>query len=186
MRCPYERAFSSYLQLNNPKFLRLAQNDVFTPGMKVRESVLKATTGHEVGIEHPISFLQYLIWLQSQDFRKLDPHHTPQMTPLEELIPVRWYRLEDFSLATKKLEKEFSLKSSSPISGRFSSGHHQLKEQIDPLDVLAFLEQPMYCDTALTRKVPVVTRSLLEGTKFDELIRESFSKDIARYDSINS
>jgi len=185
IRCPYARVFSSYMQLNTPQQMRLYNTGIVSPTMKLREQVQHFLYGDTVGIEHPISFLDYLHWLDKQDLSNLDPHHTPQYTPLYDHFPARHYKLENFDTAISQIEEEFSLDDSMSMRASFSSGHHLDKVEMSAPEALAFLERGVPSQVSAKFKLPKVSRRLLEGTKFDTVIKSLFAQDLALYDSIN-
>ena len=184
MRCPFERAFSSYMMLNNGRFLMLAGRGTVTPGIRVRQAVLHFIQADRDDLNRPISFRDYLLWLKEQDFSGLDPHHTPQCTPLYRHICVSHYRLEDFDRAINRLESEFSLELSATARHAFSSAHHRPKSDLPAPDALAFLDEGLPLERFPLAHLPRVTRGLLEGSGLDLLIRDIFAEDIATYDSI--
>ncbi len=184
MRCPFERAFSSYMMLNNGRFLMLAKRGTITPGIRVRQAVLNVVHGDRAELNYPISFRDYLLWLRGQDFSRLDPHHAPQCTPLYRSINVTHYRLEDFDLAIDRLESDFSLHPSGPSRHSFSSGHHRSKSDLPPPEALAFLNNGLPLERFPLEHLPRVTRKLLEGSGLDLLIEEIFAEDISTYDRI--
>jgi len=130
IRCPYQRLFSSYMQLNNVRFLLRKKSGQNTPGMKLRQRVVDFLHGDGMDFELPISFHGYLQWLTAQPVETLDPHHAPQWTRLDETIPITYYRLEDFNQSIDILETQFSLKKSSTARNRSQSGHHLEKQQL--------------------------------------------------------
>ena len=184
VRCPYQRLFSSYMQLNNVRFLLRKKKGQNTPGMALRQRVIDFLHGDGMDFNSPISFREYLDWLKQQAPESLDPHHAPQWTLLDEVIPVSYYRLEDFNQSVDILEQQFSLKKSGAVRNRFSSGHHLKKQLLSRQDALQFL----YEAPALTEfgnvSLPVITSDLLEGTELAPLINDLFEKDIALYESL--
>jgi len=184
MRCPYERAFSSYMILNHGSFLEMRNRGVINPGMRTRQAVVNFVHGQGADFQLAVSFRDYLQWLREQDHSSLNPHHTPQSLPLHRLIPIDFYRLEDFDLAVSQLEEKFCLDQSWSERERFSSGHHRSKTEAPVGEALAFLEQPPALDAFPLNKLPRISRQLLAGTGFETLIREIFAEDIATYDAI--
>ena len=184
MRCPFERVFSSYMILNNNMFLTMAKGGTVTPGFRLRQAVLEFTHGQSGELNSPLSFRQYLLWLKEQDVNSLNPHHTPQYSPLYRQVQVTHYRLDDFDRATAQVEEAFSIASSEGAQHTFSSGHHRHKQPVPAADALAFLENGLPLDRFPLREVPVVDRALLEGSAFEPIIREIFAVDIAAYERI--
>jgi hypothetical protein len=186
MRCPFERAFSSYMMLNNGRFLMLARQGTITPGIRVRQAALNFIQGDNSDLNHPVSFRDYLLWLKEQDFNSLDPHHTPQCTPLHRHICISHYRLEDFDRAITRLESEFSLDPSAAARHAFTSAHHRPKSDLPAPDALAFLDDGLPLERFPLAHLPRVNRKLLAGSGLDLLIREVFAEDIANYDRIEA
>lgn len=185
LRCPYERLFSSYMHLNNARFLLLQKQGQSTPGMLLRQKVLQFIHGTTVDIGHPISFREYILWMQEQDPVTLDPHHAPQCAMLDELIPIIYYRLEDFELSLTHLEREFSLQKSVAVRATFTSIHHHKKRRISKTDALRFLHEPPPLSEFSDTRLPKITKKLLKKTDFNPLITKLFENDIARHNSID-
>lgn len=186
MRCPYERAFSSYMILNHGRYQRMKRRGVISPGIRTRQALVDFVHGEGAELNRPISFRDYLHWLRQQDFSTLDPHHTPQCMPLYRLVPVTFYRLEDFDAAVDRLEQFYALDRSRSERDRFSSGHHRPKTDTTTSAARTFLEQALPLDAFPLEDQPKITRQVLEGTGFESLIREIFAEDIAAYESIGS
>lgn len=184
VRCPYGRAFSSYTHLHNRFFLRMEKEKASSPGMEVRKSILREVYGADVGIEYPISFLEYLQWLRLQDLDKLEPHHRPQHSPIYDYPNIRHYRLENFSSVSLELEREFDLGDSSAHPGLESVGHHRKKADVSDRIALMILNRSVPLNASAGFQLPKVTKELLEGTEFGDLIGEIFSADIALYDQL--
>ena len=184
MRCPYERAFSSYMILNHGWYLKMKRRGVISPGMKIRQSVAESVHGEGVEMNRPISFRDYLRWLRQQDLAGLDPHHKPQLSPLHRLVPVTFYRLIDFDAAISLMEETFALENSLSERERFSSGHHRQKVETSEAEILAFLEKPIPLEAYPVQNLPKVTKSVLSGTEIETLIKGVFAEDIAAYDNI--
>lgn len=184
VRCPYQRLFSSYMQLNNVRFLLRKKSGQNTPGMKLRQGVIDFLHGEDADFESPIAFQGYLHWLKQQPPGTLDPHHAPQWTLLDEAIPLTYYRLEDFNQSVDILEQQFSLKKSSTVRNRFSSGHHLEKQQLSAQDALQFLYDAPALNEFSSVSLPVVTSDLLESTELAPLINELFEKDITLHKSL--
>ena len=60
LRCPYERAFSSYMHIHNPKYI--VYPNWKTPGLEMRHKILEDVYGDNFCTEYPLSFLDYLLW----------------------------------------------------------------------------------------------------------------------------
>ena len=183
LRCPYERLFSSFMHLNNTRFLLLQDEGQTTPGMLLRQDILEFIYGKPTDIDQPISFPGYLAWLQAQEPATLDPHHAPQVSPLDEAVPASYYRLEDFDHACRLLEKKFSLRSSSAARRHFTSVHHHQKRRTSMAAALRFLSNPPMLSQFSKARIPRITRSLLRETAFDPQIRQLLAGDIALYNS---
>ena len=184
MRCPYERAFSSYMMLNHGDYLSMKRRGVINPGMRIRQAVVEFVHGEGAEMERPICFRDYLLWLRRQDLAALNPHHTPQLLPLHKLVPVTFYRLIDFDAATSLMEETFALENFSSDRERFSSGHHRPKVETSEAAILAFLEQSVPLGAYPVQNLPKITRTVLLGTDIETLIKELFAEDIATYDNI--
>jgi hypothetical protein len=184
IRCPYERAFSSYMILNHGWYLKMKRRGVISPGMKMRQAVVEFVHGDGAEMGHPIAFRDYLLWLKQQDMSALDPHHTPQRLPLHKLVPATFYRLIDFEAAIDSMEKAFALDTSWSERERFSSGHHRPKVDTSATKIAAFLEEAVPLEAYPLQNLPKMTRPALSGTGVGALIEEIFDEDIAAYDSI--
>jgi hypothetical protein len=185
LRCPYERLFSSYMHLNNVRFLLLQKEGQSTPGMLLRQSILDFIHGKAIDIGHPISFGEYLLWMKEQDPMTVDPHHAPQCAMLDDRVPATYYRLENFDHSLTHLERKFSLRRSSAVRTVFSSIHHHQKRRSSRAEALRFLQGPPPLIEFSNTKLPKITAALLEKTEFDPLVRQLFAKDIAQYNSID-
>ena len=64
LRCPYERLFSSFMHLNNIRFLLLREEGQTTPGMMLRQNILEFIYEKPTDIDQPISFPGYLAWMR--------------------------------------------------------------------------------------------------------------------------
>jgi hypothetical protein len=184
LRCPYERVFSSYVQLNNSRFLRLEKTGQSTPGMLLRLKILESLHGKTMKVGYPLTFQEYIAWIVEQELETLDPHHAPQCGLLDDAIPIDYYALEDFDRSVSLLEKTFSLQDSSMTRDLFSSNHHRKKEAIASDDALKFLHEPIPLRQLRNMELPKITKEILETTEYDPIIRKLFAKDIARHKSI--
>jgi len=184
IRCPYQRAFSSYLHLNNRGFIRQELNGTCSPGLTVRKSILRAVYGDNVSIEYPFSFLAYLRWLSMQDVGSLEVHHAPQSSEIYKYENIHHYRLEDFSKATRFIETRFGLSSSQPIADKLTGNHHKKKSEVSLGATLKLLQTGMPVNPSPTFIFPRVTRETLKDTEFSLLIEQVFYDDIQLYDSL--
>lgn len=184
MRCPYERASSSYMVLNHGRYLKMKLRGVISPGMKVRQAVVDFVHGEGSDMGAAISFRDYLLWLCLQDEAALDPHHTPQLLPLHKLVPVTFYRLKDFDTVISLLEKSFALQPSAEAETNFSSGHHRPKVGLSPEETAAFIDKRLPLTAYPVQNLPRVSRATLAGTGPETIISDVFAKDIAIYDNI--
>lgn len=184
MRCPYERAFSSYMILNHGRYLKMKLRGVISPGMKLRQDVVDFVHGEGKDMGAAISFRDYLLWLRQQDMSTLNPHHTPQLLPLHKVVPVTFYRLIDFDAAISVMEEAFALGTSSAARETFSSGHHRPKVETSTKKAAAFLDKPLPLAAYPLQNLPGISRTALAGTEVASLIGDIFADDIAAYDSI--
>ncbi|MFK8047446.1 MAG: hypothetical protein AB8B81_03315 [Halioglobus sp.] len=184
LRCPYQRAFSSFMHLNNRNFIRQVHNGVSSPGLRVREDLLAFVYGAGSSIEYPVSFLDYLRWLDSDQSEIIDPHHKPQYSEIFNYRAIQHYKLEDFNQRVGEIERQFELPVSEGKSARFSSGHHLKKESVPHKRALTLLEKSLPMNLSENFRIPHVTRELLVGTPYDALIRKIFFRDIALYESL--
>ncbi len=184
MRCPYSRAFSSYMHLHNRFYIRFERDGIRNEGLSLRYAVLQSVYGNRVPVEYPVSFLDYLQWLDGQDLSQLEPHHGQQKTPLYDLPDVAHYRLEDIDTALSQVEQQFQLADSTAVRAGFSSGHHLKKHPLDRAALLQLLERGISLSRSPNYRLPQVDREVLEGTVFGDLIGRIFRDDIALYDSI--
>lgn len=111
VRCPYQRAFSSYMQIHNRFYINQEHKGIDSPGIRTRRSVLRFVYGEDVSVEYPVSFLEYLQWLEQSVPAELDPHHSPQHSAIYRYPGIRHYRLEDFDAVSRDLAQEYGLKS---------------------------------------------------------------------------
>ena len=184
IRCPYQRAFSSFMQNNNSGFLRLADKGKTTPGMEVRLDVLRHVYGEETSIDHGFSFVDYLSWLKANMGGELNPHHSPQHTPLYNLLQIRHFRLDDFNTQIHQLEQEFELKTSRSSRELFSSGHHRAKAKMRKNASLDFLRMNIQLGLPHDYRLPTVNQKLLLGTEMGDLVAEIFEADLDLYQSV--
>jgi hypothetical protein len=184
MRCPYERAFSSYMILNHGWYLKMKQRGVVSPGMNIRQAVVEFVHGDGTEMDLPISFRDYLLWLRQQNMSALNPHHTPQRSPLHTSVTVTFYRLIDFEAAINRIEEAFALNISPPGRERFSSGHHRPKVDSSATEIAVFSEEAVPLEAYPLQSLPKITRPALSGTEIAALIEEIFAEDIATYDRI--
>jgi hypothetical protein len=184
IRCPYQRAFSSYLHLNNRGFIAQERNGKSPPGLTVRKSILRAVYGDNVSIEYPLSFLDYLRWLNMQEVGSLEVHHAPQSSEIYKYENIHHYRLEDFSNAARVVEDRFGLSSSQPVADKFTGNHHKKKSEVSLGATLTLLETGMPVNPSPTFIFPRVTRETLKDTEFAVLIEQVFHNDIQLYDSL--
>jgi hypothetical protein len=184
MRCPYGRAFSSYMHLQNRFFIKLEKDGTPNIGLEVRHQILQWVYGSPVPIEYPFSFLDYLQWLQGQDMTEVEPHHALQWAPLYQLPGVTQFRLEEFADVIPRLEHQYALKSTHEEKNLFSSSHHLNKGQIPGTAILKVLERGIALRRTDSYVVPKVNRELLQGSVYGDLIESVFRKDIETYDAI--
>lgn len=183
LRCPYERAFSSYLHIHNPWYAiypnRRPQEQA------ARRGVLQSVYHDDSCIEYPISFADYLQWLQHQDMDTIDPHHRPQCSALFDAVSMEHYRLDDFDGVILELEQRFGLASSqTAMSAIADSGHHVAKHALQRDAVLAFLQRGMPLNPSDNFTAPRVDRRVLAGTAMGEIIERVYARDIALYDQL--
>ena len=184
LRCPYERAFSSYMHLHNKHFIRLEKDQIYNVGLEVRREVQRFVYGEDVSIEYPFSFWQYLKYLHSMKPSELEKHHSPQYTPIFDIKTVTHYRLEDLNKAFDELEKKFDLQESKEARHRFMSAHHIQKQSVKRRTTLKLLNLGIPLDPSPRFVIPVVNRNHLANTRFGELIEQVFRKDIEIYDTL--
>jgi hypothetical protein len=183
MRCPYERAFSSYLHIHNPWYAvypnRRPQEQA------ARRGVLQSVYNDSSCIEYPISFADYLQWLQHQDMETIDPHHRPQCSALCDAVPMEYYRLADFDAVIVALEQRFGLGPAQAAMAQIAdSGHHVTKHALQKEAVLAFLQRGMPLNPSDNFAAPQVNRAVLAGTAMGDIIERVYARDIALYDQL--
>jgi hypothetical protein len=184
VRCPYSRAYSSYMHLQNRHFVKFEKDGIEHVDLNTRYQILRWIYGSEVTAEYPFSFLEYLQWLHGQNIAEVNPHHTPQWTPLYDTPGVSHFRLEEFAEATSRLEKRYAIKSSRQEKGLFSSGHHLRKGRIPEAATLELLKHGIPLAKSEKFIIPEVSRRLLQNTEFGHVIEAIFKKDISFYDAI--
>jgi hypothetical protein len=172
------------MQLNNVNFLRLEEQGQGTPGLRLRQAILDSVYGQATAIGQALSFRDYLAWLQVQQPEQLDPHHAPQCTPLDAVIPIRYYRLEDFEVIQPQLEHEFRLPRSVTERHRFSGGHHHAKKRVASMQALQFLDRGAPLAQLGQVRLPKVTRKLLQEAGLDAQIKTVLNADITAYDKL--
>jgi hypothetical protein len=184
LRCPYQRIFSSYMEINNRFFVELKERGKSSPAMLIREEILHDCYGDKVPLEHPVALGDYLQWLARQDITKVEKHHRPQSGPLYSLPGIRHFRLEDSATVFAELEQEYALKPSVSQGAAFGSGHHHLKQDFDPKTAIKLLHRGIPLVRKKSAPLPRVDREILQ--QFDEagLIAKIFRDDIALYDSL--
>lgn len=185
LRCPYQRAFSSYMHLNNRGYISQVRQGTISPGLVARKSLVEFVYGDGTSFEYPVSFSDYLEWVSAGCTGVADPHHMPQFSEIFHYSGIRHYRLEDFQLAIAMLEREYDLPPSQDARSAFSAGHHIKKEPVSRSSALKLLEKSIPLNPSELFRFPVVDRELLRGTRFDEMIREIFSRDLALYESLD-
>lgn len=184
MRCPYARAFSSYMHLHNRFYIRFERDGIPNEGLDLRYSILESIYGFRVPVEYPVTFMDYLQWLDSHDISTIEPHHAGQYTPLYDLPDVVHYRLEDFDEVASALERRFGLEDSSSMRDRFSSPHHIGKSDVDRNSLYRFLERGVSLSRSPNYLIPLVDRGALQDSAYGELIEHIFQKDIELYERL--
>jgi hypothetical protein len=185
VRCPYERAFSSYMAIHNPNLA--VYPDWQTPYQKIRRNILDGLYGSSVSIEYPLSFQDYLVWLNGQNLETLDPHHRPQFNPLFDVLPVTHFRLDEFASVSAALEKKYNLGSSIALSnGTYSSEHHVDKTALSKKSTMEFLTKGMPVSRSEKFFTPSVTRDILEGSELGDMVELLFPRDMDLYDQTST
>lgn len=184
LRCPYQRAFSSYMHLNNRFFIRQVMDGASSPGLKVREDLLEFVYGKGASVEYPVSFMDYLKWLDAGEFEITDPHHKPQHSEIFKYENTQHYRLEDFEACAGELERQYGLSESVNQAVNFSTGHHLKKDVVPENCALKLLEKSFPMNRSENFRIPLVTQEMLAGTKFETHIRRIFANDVALYESL--
>lgn len=184
LRCPYSRAFSSYMHLHSRFYIRFERDGIRNAGLELRYAILRSIYGFQPPVEYPISFTDYLNWLDTHDISEIEPHHAMQHTALYDLPGVVHYRLEDFEKVIPKLEHEFMLADSSAARTQFSSSHHIQKSPVDSQALMKLLERGVSLSRSPNYFIPEVRRDSLVGTSVGNLIERIFHADIALYESI--
>jgi len=85
LRCPYSRAFSSYMHLQNRFFVRFERDGIRHAGLDLRYEILRSIYGKVTPVEYPVSFMDYLLWLDAHNVEEVEVHHASQYTPLYDL-----------------------------------------------------------------------------------------------------
>lgn len=182
LRCPFQRTFSAYVHLSNRFFINFERKGIESMGLRTRQRLLRHVYGDEVSIEYPVSFLDYLGWLEAEWETQDDPHHLPQHSAIYACPGIEHFRLEDFDRVVAELEQRFGLKSS---RGKvFGSGHHRPKSPVADRAALRLLERALPLNPSPQFRLPRVTRELLAGTEFEARIQRLYAQDIALYDSL--
>lgn len=184
VRCPYARAFSSYMHLHNRFYIRFERDGIADPGLALRYTILEALYGYRPPVEYPISFIDYLAWLESSALADLEPHHAPQVTALFDLPGVTHFRLEDQDIVMPRLEAHYQLADSSVVRAGFQSGHHLSKSSDNSRAFDVFCARGVSLSRSPNYVLPDVGRALMEGTECGERIARIFREDIALYDSL--
>lgn len=184
VRCPFERTFSSYMHLNNPIFLTNPKWP--SPEGQARREVIEAAYGQGRPITHPISFWDFLEWLKNRDLEAVDIHLRPQYGPLFDSFQIAFYRLEELSLVIPHLENYYSMRSSRDVLDEIlASSHHMDKGFASKSETLDLLSEGVELRTKGPRFVPRVSREMLEGTRFGEVITQIYGLDIELFDRIS-
>lgn len=182
VRCPYQRAFSSYMQVHNRFYINQERKGIDSPGIRTRRSVLRFVYGEDVGVEYPVSFREYLQWLEQSPPAELDPHHSPQHSAIYGYPGIRHYRLENFDAVIRQLARQYGLRPADP--DQLGAGHHRAKSPVSSAVTMKLLERGMPLNASPRFRLPRVTRKLLAGTEFETIIQRVFRDDIALYDSL--
>lgn len=184
IRCPYSRAFSSYMHLHNRFYIRFERDGLPHDGLSLRYEILESIYGYRPPVEYPLSFLDYLQWLAAHSINEVEPHHAQQYTPLYDLENVTHYRLEELETVIPRLERDYRLADSGQARTEFTSPHHLEKTAVDRAAAIKLLERGVPLSKSPQYLLPEVNRELLAGTACGELIEQIFKDDIAVYDSI--
>lgn len=186
VRCPYARAFSSYMQLHNRFYIRFERDGMPDTGLALRYAILESIYGYRPPVEYPMSFLDYLVWLESANLSDLEPHHAPQRTPLFDLPGVQHHRLEDLEVVIPRLEQQYDLKDSRVVRKQFQTGHHLHKSSDNSRAFAALCKQGISLSRSPNYVLPEVGRETLQGTECGERIARIFRHDIALYETLQA
>ena len=182
LRCPFQRTFSAYVHLSNRFFINLERKGITSMGLRTRQRLLRYVYEDDVSVEYPVSFLDYLGWLEAEVDTLDDPHHMPQHSAIYACPTIEHYRLEDFDRVVVEIEQRFGLK---PSRGQaLGSGHHRPKSPVADRAALRLLERALPLNPSPQFRLPRVTRELLAGTEFEARIQRLYARDIALYDSL--
>jgi len=184
MRCPFERVFSSFMELNNRRFSELLEAGRSSPAMEIRRAVLQRAYGEDVPLDYPLSFGDYLDWLAEQDISTVEGHHRQQTGPQYTLPGVRHYRLLEAGKVLARLEEEFGLKRSDTESELFASGHHHAKAPLGAGATKLLLERGVPMNRPKTMPLPSLDRAMLEQLGYGRAIADIFRDDLRLYDSL--
>ena len=184
VRCPYQRVFSSYMEINNRFFVGLQEQGRSSPAMAIREEILRHCYGDDAPLVYPVTFGDYLQWLARQDMNQVDKHHQPQSGPLYTLTGIRHFRLEDSATVFARLEQEFGLPSSASQYAAFSSGHHHRKHTFNQSAAIRLLNRGIPLARKKSVPLPHIDKAILQQLDEAGLIAEIFRDDIALYGSL--
>ena len=177
VRNPYNRSFSGYLELCNPK---IAQ-----PGphwtKRYRRRVLTAVLGFEEELEYCFSFRQYINWLVAQPIAGLDPHLSPQYIKGEEHLITRIHQIETGAEGMRSLEEEFGLKKSAERRDLFQSEHHHRKKKLSPKPAVSVFDLGIPIRRTKYFQIIEPTLDEFQGDLVGKEIRRFFANDFISY-----
>ncbi|MEM1110922.1 MAG: sulfotransferase family 2 domain-containing protein [Pseudomonadota bacterium] len=183
IRCPFQRAYSAYLQINNPKLMRLQARGDSNNVLTLRRRILDDVHGSSSPLDARLRFLTYLEWLKAQNPGSLNRHHRPQISSLYRQCDVNTFRLEQLASIAKRMEEELNLRRSHKHPKMFKTKHSVPKIEADADALSAILEGGVPMSRGKRHPVPAVNRALLEGRPEGALIADIFAEDLALYDS---
>jgi hypothetical protein len=178
VRDPAARAYSSYLELCNP---RVKNSPLWHD---LRRQVLDAIVpGHAVDLDYTFSFHDFVDWLEHADLERIDGHVRGQYVPAEDHLLVEALPIERLETHFAALARRFDLK---PVEGEmvriYASGHHH-KKTTDLTG--AALEQALQLGVPLQRPrhfaLPHVSTARLAGTDLGGRLTRIFARDYEAY-----
>lgn len=184
VRCPFARAFSSYLQVNSPQIPRIEQRGQQSRMTRLRREIQFFTHGREMPLDTPMPFMDYLRWLQAQDPDGVNRHHAPQHSALLDHCQVNFFRLKHLADTARALERDLGLRSSGNHPKMFKTKHAVPKFESNSGAAEKLLDEGITLQRTKRDPIPAISRDLLQGRPEGALIQEVFAKDVALYDSI--
>lgn len=178
VRDPFARAFSGYLELSRPLILK-SSNHWAT---RVRSRIIQDLGSKDAGIEYTFSFRAYLLWLATQDNKKLDGHIREQHLSRDDHIDMEVFKIETLKEAFGHLERLYDLPKYSMEPLLLSSPHyHEKTSDYTKEEMLRILDLGVPVMKNAPLKYPNFDADSARNTEYDALVNSSFFHDIDLY-----